>query len=192
MRRLPGAARAILALIFATAAAMVPIGKAAACSCGWSGYEEAIAGADVAFVGTVVAMDAPPLIGGGAFTTVRHSFDVRRSKTPIQSPFVVEVASGSEAGCGLDMAVGEEWVVIASVWDEKLQTNLCSGSALAADLERGELGRIEHALAPNDLASVPEPSGFALDVPAPVIGILAVALIILGVGFVAFRRDRLS
>jgi hypothetical protein len=91
------------------------------------------------------------------------------------------------------MTVGEEWLVIASEWEGRLETNLCTGSTLTEHLDPPELERIELAMSPNEPAAVPEEPGFSLaSVPAPVIGIVAAALLIGAVGVVAFRRDRVS
>jgi hypothetical protein len=178
----------MLGLVIALAAASVPASQAAACSCGFPGYEEAIAAADVAFIGTVVAQDAPPLLGGRPFETARHVFEVSRSKAPMQTPFALGVASGSGASCGLEMAVGEEWLVIATAWEGELQTNLCSGSVEANALDRGELASIRAVLPHDDPAATPTED--ALAIPAPLLvagaGFLAVAAVM----FAAFRQPR--
>ena len=161
-----------------------------ACSCAFSGYEEAIAAADVAFIGTVVAEEGEPPIELEAFPTARTVFEVSHSKEPMASPFELEVAAGGGASCGLDMSVGEEWVVIASEWEGRLVTDLCTGSTLAVDIDAGELARIEGALSPNDPVAVPEEHRSLVDIPTPVIGIVAAAFLIGAAGLVAFRRDR--
>jgi hypothetical protein len=190
MLRVQGPARAMLALTLAIGAITVPVYRAVACSCGFAGYEEAIAAADVAFIGTVVARDEPPPFGEDIMLTARHAFDVTRSKAPMQSPFSLEVAAGGGASCGLEMSIGEEWVVIASEWDDKLQTNLCSGTVLAESLDQGELGRIEHALPENHrTASAPTEDGIVI--PAPIVVAGAAALLVALVSLLAFRRDRI-
>ena len=190
MPRIRHAARFAMAIALALAVTTVPISQVAACSCGFPGYQEAIAAADVAFIGTVVAKGEPPLFGGDPMQTAPHAFAVTRSKTQMSSPFELEVAAGGGASCGLDMSVGEEWVVIASEWEGRLRTDLCTGSALATDLDPAELARIEDALSLNDPAVDSEEQSSPLDIPAPVIGILAAALLIGAAGFVAFRHGR--
>ena len=190
MRRIRHAVRLALAIAFALAVTTVPISRVAACSCGFPGYQEAIAAADVAFIGTIVAKGEPPPFGGDPMQTAPHALAVKLSKTQMPSPFELEVAAGGGASCGLDMSVGEEWVVIASEWEGRLMTDLCNGSTLAADLDPGELARIEGALSPNEPIAVIDERWSPVDIPAPVIGIVAAAFLIGAAAFVAFRRDR--
>jgi hypothetical protein len=176
------------ALVLAIGAASVPLTAAVACSCGFPGYAEAIASADVAFVGTVVGEREPALAQG--METARYAFDVSLSKTPMQSPYEMDTTFGNGANCGLDMGVGEEWLVIASQWEGRLETNLCTGTTLTGSLDPEELDRIEQALEPNDPPAGSENSGLALEVPAPILGMLAAVLAVGALSVIAFRRDR--
>ena len=179
-------ARLLGAIVLAVAASAAPTGTAVACSCGFSGYADAIAAADVAFIGTVVAEHEP-----NGFDELMpeaiYAFEVARAKAPMESPYELSVVFGDGANCGFDMSIGEEYVVIASAWEGHLTTNLCNGTALTEHLDPGELGRIEHALAINDPDDVAVESS-RLDVPGPVLagggGLVLVGLISL----LAFRR----
>lgn len=181
-------ARITGSLVLALAAASVPTGVALACSCAFPGYADAIAGADVAFIGTVVGASEPDGSGNEPIPEARYAFEVERSKAPMTSPFELSVAFGGDANCGFDMAVGETYLVIASEWDGRLTTSLCSGTTLTERMDRGELGRAEHALpatGPADRTAEP----FRLDVPAPV-AVGAGALVLIGlISLLAFRRD---
>jgi hypothetical protein len=182
--------RLIAASLLAITSTLVPTATAQACSCAFTSHVEAIAAADVAFIGTVTAREAQPLFAD-PFATTEHAFEVTRSKAPMQTPFALEVASGGGASCGLDMSIGEEWVVIASAWEDGLQTSLCSGSMRAADFAPGELARIEDALPHDD----PDPAASIegeLFIPTPVIIVAAVAALVASVSLLAFRRDRVS
>jgi hypothetical protein len=181
--------RVLGAIALAVGLLVAPAATVNACSCVFAGYEEAIAAADVAFIGTVVAKDGLPPFGGDIMPTARHAFDVTRSKAPMHSPFSLEVADGSGSSCGLTMSIGEEWVVIASTWEGKLQTNLCSGTVLAESLDPGELGRIEHAL-PNNDPTAAAPTEDGMIIPAPFIVAGAAALLVALASLLAFRRDR--
>ncbi len=183
--------RVLAAFALAVGTTALPATTAFACSCAFFGYEEAIAAADVAFIGTVVAEEGEQVIELEQFPTARTAFEVSHSKESMASPFVLDVASGGGASCGLDMSIGEEWLVIASAWEGRLSTDLCTGTTLTNDVDPGELNRIKLALPLNDSIAVADDSGFTLDVPAPVIGVLAAALLIGAVGMLAFRRDGL-
>jgi hypothetical protein len=179
--------RLLLAVALALGTTALPTTTALACTCGFSSHEEAAAAADVAFIGTVVHEREPGLFAEGT-DTARYSFDVERSKMSLPSPFEIDSWFGSDAGCGFDMTVGEEWLVMAAEREGRLETHLCMGTTLTDELDPDELDRIEAALPLNDVAF--EDAGFTLDLPAPVIGILATSLVMGAVGVLAFRRDR--
>jgi hypothetical protein len=187
MRRVSRLAGSILPLAVAVLTASVPVQQAAACSCAFSTHVEAIATADAAFIGTVVATGEPPLFSDDPIASAPHAFEVTRSKQRLHTPFELEVAAGPGASCGLDMSVGEEWVVIAHSWEGRLQTNLCSGSVLTNSLAPNELARIEDALPHDDPAAAFEDESV---IPMPMI-VAAVAALGIGlVSLVAFRRAR--
>jgi hypothetical protein len=179
-------AAAVLALTTTTLSATTAL----ACTCRMGGLGEMVAAADVAFIGTVVGEREPDDMG--TFEPATYAFDVAMSKAPLPNPFEMDSTYGIGANCGFDMTVGEEWLVIASEWEGRLETNLCTGSTRTEFLDPPELERIKLAMAPNDPPAVPEDPGFSLDVSAPVIGILAAAVLVGAVGVVAFRRDRVS
>ena len=184
--------RLLGALVLALAGGAAPIGSALACSCGFPGYADAIAAADVAFIGTVVAEEEPAGFDGGRpMPQAMYAFDVSRSKGPMESPYELSVAFGNGANCGFDMSVGEEYVVIASEWEGNLATNLCSGTALTQHIDPGELNRIEDALAvrePGEVAPSPaEP--VRLDVPGPLMVVGGGLLLIGLVSLLSFRRS---
>lgn len=178
--------------MIALAAGAAPMSSVLACSCGFAGYADAIAAADVAFVGTVVAEAEPAgLDGGRPLPQATYAFDVSRSKGPMESPYELSVSFGNGANCGLDMSVGEEYVVIASEWEGNLTTNLCSGTALTDHIDPGELNRIEDALAVHEPGEVmPSPSESSTpDVPVPVM-VGGTGLLLIGVvSLLAFRRS---
>jgi hypothetical protein len=185
MRRL---GRALAALALALGAASLPQTVAVACSCGFAGYDDTVAAADVAFIGTVVGENEPP---PGGMMAARYAFEVELSKAPMPSPYEMDATFGGDANCGFDMGIGEEWLVIASEWEGRLETNLCNGTTLTADLDRGELGRVKGMLTPNDPTAVPEQPGFILDVPAPILGMLGAVAVVGALSVLAFRRDRI-
>lgn len=184
MRRLSSV---LAALALALGASSLPLTAAVACSCGFSGYDKMIAAADVAFIGTVVGENEPP---PGGMMAARYAFEVELSKAPMPTPYEMDATFGNDANCGFDMTIGEEWLVIASEWEGRLETNLCNGTSLTENFDRGELGRIEGMLSPNDPTAVPEDAAFPPDIPAPILGMLAAAFMVGVLSVLAFRRDR--
>ena len=145
----------------------MPLTSAHACSCGFAGYPEAIADADFAFVGTVVRADEPERPTG--FDEAAYTFDIALSKEPMQSPFTVLALHGNGANCGIDMGLGEEWLVIASIEDGRPRTHLCTGSSPVAGLDpaviaqAADLLTVEPAGTPPDRGETDAPEA----VPAP-------------------------
>jgi hypothetical protein len=120
--------RLLAAMIVAFGLAWVPFANANACSCArLGGLPEAIAQSDVAFIGTMVAIGEDERLGEH-WETTRVAFEIHRANEEMPTPAVVNAWLGLEAGCGLDMAVGEEWLVIGHLQDGRVETNLCSGS----------------------------------------------------------------
>jgi hypothetical protein len=201
--------RILAAIVLALGCTWVPMEAALACSCGFPGYREAIAMAEVAFVGTVVGATEPEQPGGDINPMATVAFDVSRSRDPMPSPFELGVTFGGGANCGFDMAIGEEWLVIASAHEGRMQTNLCNGTALTDSLDADTRLVLDAALQAHDpLApdggNEPDPArepdekaeapAMADEVPAspfptPVLVAIGAFLVIGGISVVAFRRE---
>jgi hypothetical protein len=111
---------------------------------------------------------------------------VSRSKGPIDSPFAVQALFGDAGDCGVDMAVGEEWLVIASVADGRLRTTLCDGTAQTAKLDAQTRADVDAALVPLEpVIGAPEVQELNLTLPAA--GVVA-TVIVVGACALAFRR----
>lgn len=177
----------LVAFVVALAAAAAPSGVVLACSCAFPGYIEAIASADVAFIGTVVGEEEPAGFDERPMPEARYAFSIARSKAPMTSPFELGVVFGNGANCGFDMSLGEEYVVIASVWEGRLMSNLCHGTTLTESLEEVDLLAIEGALPIREAAREPHESSW-LEVPAPLAAAVGVVLLIGLVSVLAFRR----
>lgn len=139
------APRIILAIVAAVGAAWLPSGSVMACTCGFASYAEMIAAAEVAFVGSVVS-EAEPNELTGPISLATYAFEVERAEEPLLVPYEIDVWFGGDANCGLDMAVGEEWVVVARRHEGRLDVNACTGTARIADLDPPTVARIEAAL----------------------------------------------
>lgn len=193
-----GSARVRFALLLATVLSLatmaMPLAFVAACSCvGFSGPEESIAAAELAFVGTAVEAAPGGADPGMGLGTVRYAFEIERASAPTDA--VVEVQALDDPGgaaCGFSFAIGERWLVMAHRQDGALHTNLCSGNLMLSQVDEEQLERVTSALPvtpapPAEAESAPGQSAALL--PVIIGGLAAVALV--GVMVIAFRGDRL-
>jgi hypothetical protein len=183
--------RLLTALAAAIGLTWLPVATVDACTClGWT-FPQSIRAADIAFTGTV--SDVETDFGVAAWETTRVSFGVARSKDELATPFIVDTPVGSSASSGLDMAVGQEWLVLAHVDDGgRPQTNLCTGSTVLAALDEPTLQIVMNELAAEPMPADAEVSdaGWASNVPLPVLVAGAGALVILAASALAFRKPR--
>ena len=175
----------------ATAAVAVAVHPASACSCVAMTPEEALAQADVAFVGTVA--EAPPMPEpapgkplvdpvpgvvpfGGA---VPFTFLVEGvAKGDVGQPATV-MGGFDSAACGMAFAPEERWLVFASLDGDALTTSLCSGSVALAPGEEP----------PVSITSVdPEPDEGGFSVPGPLLVASGGLAVLLAASYLAFRR----
>jgi hypothetical protein len=181
-------ARLAASLALLAALLVVPVTSVMACSCAFLGYPEAVAEADVAFIGEVLEADEP-ILRGGLDAEARYVFAVERAKAPMTTP--IEIASwfGDGASCGLDMNVGERWIVLAAVEDGIPRTHLCHGSGIWDGMDLDTRSQVEPLL--DTVPAVgPDDDGEPLPVPLAVIVGGAATLAILATSVVAFRRAR--
>ena len=179
-------ARFAAAAALALGSAWVPLETALACSCAFLGYPEAIGQADVAFVGTVVD-EAEPGQAAGGLETARYAFEVSRAKAEMASSVEVDTIFGNGANCGFDMAVGEEWLIVATLQDGRPQTDLCQGSARTIDLDAQTRALLDEALDPVQATTAPQEE--PISVPAPLLLAVGAAALVGIVSLFAFRRE---
>jgi hypothetical protein len=190
-------ARLLAAVVVVVGLGWVPVATVNACSCAFFGYPEAIAQSDVAFIGTMVARGGSERLGD-RWETTRVGFDVDRAKDTMPTPVVVDARLGSGASCGLEMAIGEVWFVIAHFQDGRAGTNLCSGSTLLDGMDEPTRQLVTAALDAEPVPANGEDDPLAgMSNGAPLSGtplgvflaggaVLLVAIVSLG----AFRRSR--
>lgn len=178
-----------LSLRLATAAAIalvvswVPIERAAACSCAMVELREAVAGADVAFVGRLHER----VRGGEAFGfpvldawhwSVEHSRD-----SGLGGTVRVEAAFEDGANCGVSFGVGERWLVMAHRGDDGWQTNGCLPNRR---LDGGDPEA--EAVAAGFVPIEPGIGDQPFTIPVPILVTVGVSGVLLAVGLLAFRR----
>jgi hypothetical protein len=110
-----------------------------ACSCMASSPCEQAAAADAVFVGEVLAVAEP---GGARKQVTMRVLRSDKGTATADQVVTVRMPRGSSASCSLEAAVGARLVIVATVRDGALSTNLCAGS---------------HGIAPGDPLPKPTP-----------------------------------
>ena len=146
--------------------AVGPIARVYACRCIAAEPGQALANADVAFVGVVSEVDTVSVEDLNRFT-----FAVESVIKGIPGDSIIVSSGSSEASCGMTFAVGERWTLYASVVDDRPMTDLCSGTVL---LEAG--------------AEVPVLAGADGGPPLQLLAAIGVVLAVGAVSAVAFSR----
>ncbi|MCA1568769.1 MAG: hypothetical protein LC798_00285 [Chloroflexi bacterium] len=182
--------RGLIAAALATATLLAPVATVHACSCAAFGTTaDAVAAADLAFVGTV-AGTAPggedPMMG---VPLVRYAFEVERASQV--TPAVVEVAALDDGGgpsCGFTFGVGERWLVVATSEGGSLRSNLCSGNVPVEGIGEAEMADLvallpvepEPTSPPPAAAPAASPSGAGAGMPllAVLVGLAATGALI--------------
>lgn len=170
-----GMLRRLLSVAFLLGLTMLaaPLAKVTACSCPQVDRAEALANADVAFVGVVAAIDDPsvgPMVGSG--DPLRYSFALEEAIKGELSDSVGVLSARSSASCGMEFALAQRWRIFAFV-DETghLQSHLCSGNELLAE-------------------GVPVPTRTPKPSSPPVAALLAIGAVVGLAGFTAWAFTR--
>jgi len=180
------ALRLLQAALIAVGVAIIPLATVSACSCAVQELPEAIASADVAFVGTVSSLEQSTDAELGERLTT--TWQVTSSRDPLPTASItVESVKDDGANCGISFGVSEQWLVLAYQSEGGLETNGCTMSRPLGGEDPELEALIAEAMQPVAAsADVGEPD---LPVPVPVIGLGAAALFIGIVSLVAFRRS---
>lgn len=193
MYRTRGIVPALLAVAMALAAGTVPMAQVVACSCVGAGTpEEVVAGAELAFIGTVMdtAAGGPSEFGG---SNVRYAFAVEHASAPTGQLVVVQALDdGGGASCGMQFAIGERWLVTAYRQGPELETNLCSMNQRTDEMAAGDLAAYTQLLpnVPPEEADEP-PGGPRADLSIPVVtAVVLLSALALGVVATVVRRPR--
>lgn len=182
---MPRLLRPVLAVVAALAFTAVPTVTVMACSCMETSVEQAVAEADLAIVGTLVAAQAPP--PDALDQPMSMEWAIERSRDPLDVDRATIIGwPDNGANCGVSFEVGDRWLVLASMTDVGLETNGClPNRPLQAD--DPESAAIVEAMTPVG-GSTPDPVQAATELPVPLI-VGGVALVLLGgLSLLAFRR----
>jgi hypothetical protein len=118
-------------LAFAVLVGALSVGlglRADACSCVQQTGAEQAARAEVVFRGTVTVIEAPitGVIGSADPMSIRFAVDAVYKGDPTRTYWVSTERSG--ASCGFDFLVGRAYTVFASVREDRVHTDICSGT----------------------------------------------------------------
>lgn len=184
------ALRALAALTFAIAVTAVPIATVSACSCAMSELPEAIRTADVAIVGTSVAVASA---GKGEMgDRIVTTWDVERSRDPIDAGRIaIESWGDSGANCGMTFATDERWLVLAYAGEGGvLETNSCMLNRRLDGSDPEAEAVITEAVTRTPTGEPDEEAGIAVPLPILVMG--GAVVLIGGISVLAFRRSSAS
>jgi hypothetical protein len=197
-KALARARRGLMTVLLAGALSAVPVSTALACSCMQATIPQSMEFADIAFIGTTKAVEAPP--PGDVVNTadpIHYAFAVDSIyKGDVIDAEIVASSAMDGASCGTSFGIDERWLVFANVTDGEIWTGLCSGNVLLADEETetatvAELG--EPVAEPEPAAAEAAAEGF--EVPLALIVAIAAGVVVLGVSawaFVIEPRRRVS
>lgn len=182
---MPTLLRPLLALAAALAFTAVPTISVMACSCMETSVEQAVSEADLAIVGTLVAVQAPA--GDALDQPMAMEWAVERSRDPLEVDRATIIGyPDNGANCGVSFEVGDRWLVMASMTEAGLETHGCLPNR-RLDADAPESAAIIEAMTPVG-ASPANSDTDGGDLPLPLIGGGA-ALLLLGVlSVLAFRR----
>lgn len=136
-----------LAILIAAALAVIAPQACAACSCIALTFGQAADQAEVIFVGTVTGQE------GGRESELGPAVDVTFEVSEVYagsvgSEAVVSTADNS-AACGFAFEQGQTYLVMAGTTATGLETNLCTGTALASGVAADDLASLGASAAPS-------------------------------------------
>jgi hypothetical protein len=177
--------RPVLAIAAAIAFTAVPTVSVYACSCMETSVEQGVAEADLAIVGTLVAVQAPP--AGALDQPMAMEWAIERSRDPLDVDRATIIGwPDNGANCGVSFEVGDRWLVLASMTDAGLETHGClPNRPLEAD--DPESAAIVDAMTPVDAAATPVGTESG-ELPLPLIGGGAALALLAILSVLAFRR----
>jgi hypothetical protein len=179
--------RFLLGVLLAMVGVLAPTASVLACSCaGGMSLAATLGGNEVVLLGTVVdAVEAP---AGDMGQQMAYAVQVERSSQPVAATVEVRATFGDGgASCGFEFGVGQRWFIGAFEQDGVLQTNLCSGNAMADELPEADVNEIVAMLPAEPASEASVPVAATPEIPWGPIGLGAGALLILAVTVLAFR-----
>lgn len=177
--------RPLLALAAALAFTAVPTVSVYACSCMETTVEQAVAEADLAIVGTLLAVQAPP--PDNVDQPMSMEWAIERSRDPLDVDRATIIGwPDNGANCGVSFEVGDRWLVLASMSDAGLETHGCLPNR-PLDADDPESAAIVDAMTPVGSSATPETTEDG-EPPLALIGGAAALALLAVLSILAFRR----
>jgi hypothetical protein len=177
--------RPLLAVAAALAFTAVPTVSVMACSCMETTVEQAVADADLAIVGTLLAVQEPP--ADALDQPMAMEWAIERSRDPLDiNRATISGWPDNGANCGVSFGVGERWLVLASMTEGGLETHGCMPNR-PLDAEDPESAAIVDAMTPVGASATPDRAEGG-ELPLPIIGASAALLLLTVLSVLAFRR----
>jgi hypothetical protein len=182
---MPRILRPLLAVAAALVFTAVPTVSIMACSCMETSVEQAVTEADLAIVGTLVAVQ--PAAAGALDQPMAMEWAIERSRDPVDVDRATILGWPNDgANCGVSFEVGSRWLVLASMTDAGLETNGCLPNR-PLDAEDPESAAIVEAMTPVGASESPAATEGG-DLPLPLIGGGTALLLLVALSVLAFRR----
>ncbi|MGI8998443.1 MAG: hypothetical protein ACR2GO_01885 [Candidatus Limnocylindria bacterium] len=166
--------------------------RVSACSCMQQTLADAVRGAHVAFVGTLVGTDQPiPAAMQPGADEIVWAFDVERSRDALGTA-VVELAAWPDNGanCGVSFGIGERWLVIAHESEGRLSSSSCAMNQRMDGIDPTMADEVEGMLTVLPVAEPAESTAQPFALTLPVVAIIGALAVLLAVSGVAFLRRR--
>lgn len=177
--------RPMLAVAAAFALTALPTHTVMACSCMETTVEQAVAEADLAIVGTLAAVQAPP--PDVIDEPMVMEWAIERSRDPLGIDRATILGwPDNGANCGVSFELGDRWLVLASMTEAGLETHGCLPNRLL-DTDDPESAAIVDAMSPVGTSSS-STSTEGEDPPLSLIGGGAALLLLAALSLLAFRR----
>jgi len=177
--------RPLLAMAAALAFTAVPTVSVMACSCMETSVEQAVSEADLAIVGTLLAVGPGP--ADALDQPIAMEWAIERSRDPVDVDRATIIGwPDNGANCGVSFEVGSRWLVLASRTDAGLETHGCLPNR-PLDADDPESAAIVDAMTPVGASESPDVTGGG-ELPLPLIGGGAALLLLVALSVLAFRR----
>lgn len=163
----------------------VPTVSVMACSCMETTVEQAVAEADLAIVGTLVSVQAPPPDAMDQPMTMEWAIERSRDPLSVDRATIIGYPDNG-ANCGVAFDVGDRWLVLASLTEDRLETHGCLPNRLLTGDDPDSAAIIESMHSVGQVDS-PEPAASG-ELSLPLIGGGAALLLVAVLSLLAFRR----
>ncbi len=179
--------RALAAIAVAGVLTAVPTASAFACSCAEVELPQAIAQADLAFVGNLLAVEPVPGDEPMGDQQLSYTFEVERARdASVAGRVSVRAWQDNGANCGVTFGDRGRWLIVAYRSEGTLETSGCLPNGALDGAPAAFEAQVTELLPVVTADTAPDSEG--LEVPIPVLLVLGAAAIVIGASAWAFLR----